>query len=130
MVLDSSAIVAIHLKEPGHESLMDSLDRAEIVLIGAPTLLETAMVLTARLGQDARPLISAFLRRLNAEVVAFSAEHADAATSAFLRFGRGRHAAGLNFGDCMAYAVASVAGLPLLFTGGDFLQTDIPRVQY
>ena len=127
MVLDSSAIVAIHLKEPGHDRLIDAIDRAEVVVIGAPTLLETAMVLTTRLGQDARPLLSAFLRRLEAEVIAFNEEHLDAATTAFLRFGRGRHPAALNFGDCMSYAVASVAGLPLLFTGADFAQTDIAR---
>lgn len=85
------------------------------------------MVLSVRLAQDARPLLFAFLRRLEAEVVAFNEEHLDAATTAFLRFGRGRHPAALNFGDCMAYAVASVAGMPLLFTGEDFTRTDIAR---
>lgn len=127
MVLDSSAIVAIHLKEPGHKRLIDAIESTEVVVVGAPTLLETAMVLSARLGQDARPLLLAFLRRLEAEVVAFNEEHLDSATVAFLRFGRGRHPAGLNFGDCMSYAIASVAGLPLLFTGEDFAQTDIAR---
>ena len=127
MVLDSSAIVAIHLKEPGHDRLIEALDKSEVVVVGVTTLLETAMVLTARLGQDARPLLSAFLRRLEAEVVAFNEEHLDAATTAFLRFGRGRHPAALNFGDCMSYAVAAVAGMPLLFTGEDFNQTDIAR---
>lgn len=85
------------------------------------------MVLTARLGQDARPMIFAFLRRLEAEVVPFNQEHLDSAATAFIRFGRGRHPAALNFGDCMAYAVASVAGMPLLFTGEDFSRTDIAR---
>ena len=127
MVLDSSAIVAIHLKEPGHDRLIQALDNAEVVVVGVPTLLETAMILTARLGKDARPLLFAFLRRLQAEVVAFNEEHLDAATAAFLRFGHGRHPAALNFGDCMAYAVASVAGMPLLFTGEDFARTDIAR---
>jgi ribonuclease VapC len=127
MVLDSSAIVAIHLKEPGYDRLMEAIDRTEVVVVGAPTLLETAMVLTARLGQDARPQLFAFLRRLEGEVVAFNQEHLDAATTAFLRFGRGRHPAGLNFGDCMSYAIASVAGMPLLYTGEDFTQTDIGR---
>src|ERR1019366_5429730 len=115
MVLDISAIVAIHLKEAGFERLIGLIDIGEIVVVGVPTLLESAMVLTARLGQDARPLLLAFLRRVDAEVVAFNEEHLDAAVTAFLRFGRGRHPAGLNFGDCMSYAVASVAGLPLLF---------------
>jgi len=125
MVLDSSAIVAIHLREPGHDRLIDRIDAAEVVVVGVPTLLETVMVLTARLGQDARPMIFAFLRRLEAEVVPFNEEHLDAAAAAFMRFGRGRHPAALNFGDCMSYAVASVAGMPLLFTGEDFRRTDI-----
>jgi len=127
VVLDSSAIVAIHLREPGHERLIDRIDTAEVVVVGVPTLLETAMVLTARLGQDARPMMFAFLRRLEAEVVAFNEEHLDAAATAFIRFGRGRHPAALNFGDCMSYAVASVAGMPLLFTGEDFSRTDIAK---
>ena len=125
MVLDSSAIVAIHLREPGHERLIERIDGASVVVVGVPTLLETVMVMTARLGQDARPMLFAFLRRLDAEVVPFHEEHLDAAATAFLRFGRGRHPAALNFGDCMAYAVASVAGMPLLYTGEDFGKTDI-----
>jgi ribonuclease VapC len=127
MVLDSSAIVAIHLREPGHERLIERIDAAEVVVVGVPTLLETVMVLTARLGQDARPMLAAFLRRLEAEVIPFNEEHLDAAAGAFMRFGRGRHPAALNFGDCMSYAVASVAGMPLLFTGEDFGRTDIAR---
>jgi ribonuclease VapC len=127
MVLDSSAIVAIHLREPGHERLIDQIDAAEVVVVGVPTLLEAAMVLTGRLGQDARPMLFAFLRRVEAEVIPFNEEHLDAAATAFIRFGRGRHPAALNFGDCMSYAVASVAGMPLLSTGEDFKRTDIPQ---
>ena len=97
------------------------------MVVGVPTLLEAELVLTTRLGQDARPLLFAFVRRLETDVVAFNEEHLDAAIAAFLRFGRGRHSAGLNFGDCMSYAVAAVAGMPLLFTGEDFTQTDITR---
>ena len=127
MVLDSSAIVAIHLREPGHERLIDRIDAAEVVVVGVPTLLESVMVLTARLGHDARPMLFTFLRRLDAEVVPFNQEHLDAAVTAFIRFGRARHPAALNFGDCMSYAVASVAGMPLLFTGEDFRRTDIAQ---
>jgi ribonuclease VapC len=125
MVLDSSAIVAIHLRDPGHEWLIGKIDAAEVIVVGAPTLLETIMVLNARFSQDARPMIFAFLRRLQCEVVPFNEEHLDAAVTAFVRFGRGRHPAALNFGDCISYAVASVAGLPLLFIGEDFSRTDI-----
>lgn len=128
MVLDTSAIVALQLKEPGYERLLEALSRADLVVVGAPTLLEAAMVLTARLGKDARPSLAALLRGLEAEVVAFGEVHQDAAVTAFVRFGRGRHPARLNFGDCMSYAVAAVAGLPLLFTGDDFSQTDIGEV--
>lgn len=127
MVLDSSAIVAIHLQEPGHERLIERIDDAAVVVVGVPTLLETMMLLTARLGYDARPMISAFLRRVHAEVVAFNEEHLDAASAAYLRLGRGRHSAALNFGDCMSYAIASAAGMPLLFTGDDFSKTDIQQ---
>ena len=127
MVPDTFAIVAIHLREPGHERLIDRIEAAEVAVVGVPTLLETAMVLTARLGQDARPMVFAFLRRLEAEAVPFNEEHLDAAITAFIRFGRGRHPAALNFGDCMSYAVASAAGMPLLFTGEDFRRTDIAQ---
>ena len=125
MVLDTSAIIAILLQEDGYERLLEALDGAGGVFVGAPTLLEAGMVLSSHLGQDARPVLLAFLRRLDAEVIPFGEHHVDAATGAFLRFGRSRHPAGLNFGDCMSYAVAALAGMPLLFTGADFSQTDI-----
>ena len=127
MVLDSSAIISIYLKEPGYERVIETIEQAAVVAVGTPTLLETSMVLSTRLGRDCRPLLLGFLRRMEAEVVAFSEEHLDVATTAFLRFGRGRHPAGLNFGNCMSYAVAAVAGMPLLFTGEDFARTDIAR---
>jgi ribonuclease VapC len=85
-----------------------------------------AIELSRRRGQDAGPWLRSFLRNADAEVVPFTEEHLDAAIDAFLRFGKGRHRAALNFGDCMAYAVAAVAGMPLLYTGNDFAQTDIP----
>ena len=125
MVLDSSAIVALLLKEPGFERFAEKIDQASVVAVGVPALVESAMVLTSRLGWDARLLLLGFVRNTNAELVPFSQEHFDAAMDAFLRFGKGRHPAALNFGDCMAYALAEVAGLPLLYAGGDFAKTDI-----
>jgi ribonuclease VapC len=109
----------------GIKQLLDQVEAADVVAVGVPTMLEATMVLTARTGRDARPLLFGFLREIEAEIVPFQLEHYDAATTAFLRFGRGRHSAGLNFGDCMSYAVASVAELPLLLTGEDFGRTDI-----
>jgi ribonuclease VapC len=126
MVLDSSAIVAIHLKEQGYERLFERIDRAPVVFVGTPTVLESAMVLSSRTGTDVRSVLAAFFRRRSVAILPFTEEHFHAATEAFLRFGKGRHRAALNYGDCMAYAVAAVAGMPLLYTGDDFAQTDIP----
>lgn len=125
MVLDSSAIVAIYLREPGYEQLLEKINAAPLTVIGVPTVLEAGMVLTARAHRDARPILRSFLRHAQTEIVPFNEEHLDAALTAFVRFGRGRHRAGLNFGDCMSYAIASVAEMPLLFTGNDFARTDI-----
>lgn len=125
MILDSSAIVAIVMGEPRAEVLLGKIRAAAVRGVGAPTLLETLIVLAARLRGDSSVLLAALLRELDIDVVPFTEEHCLAAHSAFLRYGKGRHRAGLNFGDCAAYAVASVAGEPLLFVGADFGKTDI-----
>jgi ribonuclease VapC len=125
VILDSSAIVGIVLREPGFESLVRKLTQAKVVAVGAPTLAETGIVLTARLGRDARGLIQGLLREWDATTVAFGDEHWREAVTAYARFGRGRHEPQLNFGDCMAYAVAKLAGEPLLCTGADFAKTDL-----
>ena len=125
MILDSSAIVGIVLREPGFEDLVRKVARAEALAVGAPTLAEAGIVLTARLGRDARGLVQGLLREWGTETVAFGDEHWREAVTAFERFGRGRHPAQLNFGDCMAYAVARLAGEPLLCTGRDFPKTDV-----
>jgi ribonuclease VapC len=125
MVVDSSALISILLEERGHEPLLEKAGRAEAVFVGAPTALETAMVLSARFRKDSRPMLAGFLRRMNAEIIEFKEDHYEAALSAFLRFGKGRHPAALNFGDCMSYALASVSGLPLLYADTDFSRTDI-----
>ena len=125
MILDSSAIVAIVLREPGYQGLVGKLATAKALAVGAPTLAETGIVLTARLGKDARGLVQGLLREWGAETVSFGEEHWREAVAAYARFGRGRHAARLNFGDCMAYAVAKLASEPLLSTGGDFPRTDL-----
>ena len=126
MVLDTSALVSIHIEEPGSQMLFRKIDEAPHVVIGAPILFEAAMVLSGRTGTDARFSLSRGLRRLGVEIVPFTEDHYEAAVTAFLRYGKGRHPAGLNFGDCMSYGLARVSGLPLLYTGNDFAQTDIP----
>lgn len=124
LILDSSAIVEAILKGPEATRIVGRLDEADSIGVGTATLVETAIVLSVKLG-DARPLLREFLRHTAAELIPVEQVHFDAAVSAYLRFGKGRHRAGLNFGDCLSYAVASVAGAPLLFTGKDFTFTDI-----
>ncbi len=125
MILDSSAVVAVALKEPGHERVLAAMSAAPALGIGAPTLVETTIVLAARLGRDARGLVSRLVLEADVAVVPFTDAHFGTALDAWLRFGRGRHPASLNFGDCLAYATARVADEPLLFTGADFSRTDI-----
>lgn len=126
MILDSSAIVAILLHEDGADELEAKVAAAAVLGVGAPTYVETLMVLSSRFGRElgARNL-EGFLSRSEAVVVSFTEGHARVAAEAFARFGKGRHRAALNFGDCMSYAVAKLAGQPLLCTGTDFAKTDL-----
>jgi ribonuclease VapC len=128
VIVDSSAVVGVLLRQPGHEPLLDRLAEAPVVGIGAPTLAETGIVLAARLGVAGRALLGRFLQEGGLTVVAFGAEHWSAAVDAFVRFGKARHPAGLNFGDCLTYAVARLADEPLLCLGDDFAQTDLELV--
>ena len=125
MILDSSALLALVFREPGHERVLSAITAAGRIGIGAPTLSEAGIVLTARLGKEARPTLALLLEQLDLTVIPFEAVHARVARQAFDRYGRGRHRAALNFGDCLTYAIAEVSGLPLLFVGDDFAQTDL-----
>ncbi len=125
MILDTSAVVAIVMQEPGHEALIDKLNGADRAGIGTPTLTETAIVLSARLRTDARGLLARLLSEAPIVTVPFADAHFGVALDAWWRFGKGRHRAALNFGDCLAYAVARVAHEPLLCTGDDFAKTDL-----
>lgn len=128
MIIDSSALVAILLREKGSEPLLDALEAADACRIGAPTLVETAMVLTGRLGDAGRTMLLSLLQEVNVDVLSFGDAHWRIAQSAFVRYGKGRHPAALNFGDCLTYATAYVAGEPLLCVGDDFAQTDLDLV--
>lgn len=125
MILDSSAVVAMTVGEPGHEELLDATADAAEVAIGAPTLVETDMVMTGRFGLPGQALVAQFLERNGVIVIAFDEGHRHVAAEAFIRYGKGRHPAGLNYGDCMTYAVAQIAEHPLLFIGKDFAKTDL-----
>jgi ribonuclease VapC len=126
MTLDSSALIAILFAEPGYLDLVDRILDADHARVGAPTLAETSLVFAGRQGKSNGKAVEDLVKELGITVVSFGEAEWRTAVDAFLRFGRGRHAAALNFGDCLAYATAAVAGDRLLFVGEDFAHTDIP----
>ena len=128
MIVDSSALLSLVFREPAADRIADALSVAESCAIGAPTLTETAIVLAAKLGPSSRAILSRLVEELDLVIVPFTAAHGREAREAFLRFGRGRHPAALNFGDCLTYAVARIAARPLLFVGEDFRRTDLESV--
>jgi ribonuclease VapC len=129
VIVDSSAIVAILQREPRWEALLERLVAAEgIPGIGAPTLVETGIVLAARLGIPGKTLLARFVQETGLRTVAFTADHWPMAVDAYLRYGKGRHPAALNFGDCLTYAVSRLADEPLLCIGEDFVKTDLSLV--
>jgi len=128
VIVDSSAIIAILLREPGWEELVAKLGAREAAAaVAAPTLAEAGLVLTAKIGRKGSMVLAQFLQEADLEVIPFAAEHWRVAVDAYARFGKGRHAAALNFGDCLTYAVARLAAQPLLFVGRDFTRTDIEQ---
>lgn len=126
MTLDSSALIAILFSEPGFLEVVDCILEADTVRVGAPTLVETSMVYGGRRRSGSRAELDALIRELGCTIVPFGEAEWRAAVEAFSRYGRGRHRAALNFGDCLAYATAATAGDSLLFVGDDFTHTDIP----
>jgi len=128
MVIDTSAIVAILLREPEVEAFAALIEAAPSRLLSAASLLEATMVIEARKGAEGGRDLDLLIYRGEIEIVAVDREQAEVARVAWRRFGKGRHPAALNYGDCFAYALAKVSGAPLLFKGGDFSLTDIETV--
>ena len=126
IVIDTSALVAIAFAEADREVFVNIIQRAPRVLISTPTALETRMVVHGRKGERAVVLVDDLLRLPMFELVAPGGAELQAAFAAFVAYGKGSgHPASLNFGDVFSYALAKVRGLPLLFKGEDFSQTDI-----
>ena len=126
MILDTSAVVAVIRGEQGEARLVEAIEGAATVGIGTPTLAEASIVLVRRMGVVGRLALARFLQERDIVTIPFDEEHFKVAAEADIRYGKGRHAAALNYGDCLTYATARIADLPLLFTGNDFAQTDIP----
>ena len=125
MVLDTSALVAILTGETMAPRLEAALAADPVRLVSAASVLEATIVIESRLGDAGGRELDLLLHVLAVEVVAVDADQADIARTAWRVFGKGRHAAALNFGDCFAYALARISGEPLLFTGADFGRTDV-----
>ena len=125
MVLDTSAILAILLDEASAEQLVVAVEADHTRLVSAATVVEASLVILGRFGEAGDPQLDRLLRGIGAEVVPVGEEQVVLARDAALRFGRGRHEAALNFGDCFSYALAVARGEPLLFVGDDFAKTDV-----
>ena len=130
MIIDTSALVGILDLEPETERLVRAIAAAPERMLSAANLVETGIVMQVRRGDEATRDLDLLLAKLEIDIVPVSAKHADLARKAFRRFGRGRHPARLNFGDCFAYALAKDSSAPLLFKGEDFSQTDIAIAPY
>lgn len=128
MVIDTSAIVAILGNEPGAEALRQAIVADPVRLVPATCLLEARMVVASRRGEHALAEIDLMLAKIEASIIPIDADLVEIATQAWLAYGKGRHPAGLNFADCLSYALAKRAKDTLLFVGEDFSKTDIRRV--
>lgn len=126
MVLDTSAILAILLGEPESGVFAEIISKDQKRLLSAGTVLELMIVIEARKGEAGGRELDLLLHRAKIDIVPFDSEQAEIARQAWRNFGKGNHPAGLNFGDCFAYALAKISGEPLLFKGEDFSQTDVP----
>jgi ribonuclease VapC len=124
MVIDTSALVAILTDEPERRAFIEAIAGATVRLISAATVLEAGIVMEAKRGEHAGRELDLFLHRAKCEIVPVDAEQAEIARAAYRRYGKGRDAAGLNFGDCFSYALAKARGETLLFKGHDFAKTD------
>ncbi|HKW64902.1 MAG TPA: type II toxin-antitoxin system VapC family toxin [Candidatus Acidoferrum sp.] len=128
MVIDTSAVVAILLAEPEREHFLKLLSESGIRLVSAANVLETSIVVESRRGEAAGRELDLFLHRAKVEMVPVDEEQVSIARYAWRKFGKGRHPAALNFGDCFAYALTKTSNEPLLAKGEDFSKTDLPLV--
>ena len=128
MVIDTSAIIAVLLNEADAAHIAQAIESSSQRLLSAANLLEASIVIESRKGEEGGRELDLLLYRAAIEIVAVDQDQAETARIAWRRFGKGRHPAGLNYGDCFAYALARTRQLPLLFHGDDFSQTDIDGV--
>lgn len=125
MVLDTSAFLAIFQDEPERRTFNEVIESADSCVLSVATFVETSMVLESRYGAEGIRDFDLFLSKASISVLPVDVDQAHLARQAFRQYGKGRHPAGLNFGDCFSYALAKSLAQPLLYKGQDFSQTDI-----
>jgi len=125
MILDTSALLAVLLREPEAAQFASAIERAGIVRMSAANYVEAAIYVDRNGDEVRRAMLDTFLAEFSIRIEPVTVEHALLARQAFVLFGKGRHKAGLNFGDCFSYALARAHREPLLFKGGDFGHTDL-----
>jgi ribonuclease VapC len=130
MIIDTSALVAILDQEPEANRIVRAIAAASDRMLSAANLVEASIVMQARRGDEGSRDLDLLIAKLKIEIVAFTAKQAEIARKAFRRYGRGRHQAKLNLGDCFAYALANDETAPLLFKGDDFAHTDVAVTHY
>jgi ribonuclease VapC len=128
MVIDTSAIISVLLNEVTAPRITQAIEAGSPRLLSAANLLEASIVIESRKGEAGGRELDLLIYRAGVEIMAVDQDQAEIARTAWRRFGKGRHPAGLNYGDCFAYALAKARRLPLLHLGGDFAQTDIETV--
>ena len=125
MIIDTSAIIAVLFDESDAATYANAIAKADTCRMSAATFVEVSIVVEAQTKSSGSRQLDAFMRRAGITIEPVTEEHAHLARQAFTDFGKGRHRAGLNFGDCFAYALAKATGEPLLFKGRDFANTDL-----
>ena len=128
MIIDTSALLAVLFDEPDGPALLRRIAEAPIRLMSSANAVEAWIVADRHANSAKGPALDALLETLGIDIVPVTVQHARLARTAYHTYGKGRHPAGLNFGDCFAYALAKATDLPLLFKGDDFGQTDVPVV--
>ena len=128
MIIDSSAVIAVLFDEPDREKITRAIGDDDRRFMSTATLLEASIVVEAKRGEHAGRELDLLLHRADVEIVPFDTEQSRVAIAAWRQFGKGRHPAALNFGDCFAYALSAITGEPLLFSGDDFDKTDVAAV--
>jgi len=130
MVIDTSAIMAIIYAEPEELIFIELINESPDCLLSSPGYVEASIVLGTKHDQQGVENLNLLIAALSITVVPFTVEQAQLASAAFLKFGKGRHPAKLNMGDCFSYALTKSTNQPLLFKGNDFIYTDIDKVNY